>query len=263
MTETIGVRTPLTAVANKGQIPIARQSFSEQEQCFTHLGSDPYWRVGVNGDPWPGCAPGSAVSFLCVAKEKAPKERPPPLPAPRHYRVGEPAVLAPRGHAANSLRSNMRPADPRGAALLGALQRGTPGIGIGGAPRRIAPRARNNGAPIAIHSDVTTTLNTTPISRPRRDARLRRADPACGVPLCQRRGAQLQVDQGPRLSEPQASSSGTPLGASTAGSRSASGGRWQWGWPFFWLLFFGQAKKSDCAAGRTSRPTIHSDEPTP
>ncbi len=218
MTEIIGVRTPLTALANKGQIPIARGLLAGGEPCFTHLGSDPYWRVGVNWHPRPGCAPGGAVTFFCVAKRKSPKKRPPPLPAPRRSRVGEPAVLAPRGHAANSLRSNMRPTDPRGAALLGALQRGTPGSGISGAPRRIAPRARNNsGAPIAIHSDVTTRT-TTPISRPRRDARLRRADPAPGVPLCMRRGAQLWADQGPRLSEPQASSSGTPLGASTAGS---------------------------------------------
>ena len=61
---------------------------------------------------------------------------------------------------------------------------GDPGFGIGGAQRRIAPRARNRvSALIAICSDVTTRT-TTPISRPRRDARQSRADPAPqGPPL--------------------------------------------------------------------------------
>ena len=61
------------------------------------------------------------------------------------------------------------------------------------------------------------------------------------------------MDQGPRLSEPQASSSGTPLEASTAGCPRQSGGTQTVGSPFFCLLFFGEAKKSESPAAATER----------
>ena len=45
-----------------------------------------------------------------------------------------------------------------------------------------------------------------------------------------------------------------PRWTSTAGSRSDSGGRRQWGQPFFGLRLDGCAKKGDCPAGGTARP---------
>ena len=154
----------MTGVANRGQISIAHGSFAGREQCFTHLGSDPYWRVDVNGDPWPGCAPGRAVTFFCVAKRKSPKKRPPPLPASQRYRTGKPAVLALGGVWLNSPAAQTTPALIRPKLRSSAHLEGDPGYGIGGAQRRVAPRARNeNSAPIAIRSDVTT--RTTPPPR--------------------------------------------------------------------------------------------------
>ena len=66
------------------------------------------------------------------------------------------------------------------------------------------------------------------------------------LPLSERRERSQQSEFG----------SGTPP-ASTAGCPQRSGGTQPVGPPFFCLLFFGGAKKSRCAAGRTSRPTAH------
>ena len=71
------------------------------------------------------------------------------------------------------------------------------------------------------------------------------------------RGAQPKVDQGERLSEPKASSSSTPLSASTAGCPQRSGGTQTIGSPFFSLGFFGEAKKSKSPAG--ARPGLKED----
>jgi hypothetical protein len=104
--------------------------------------------------PWPGVAPGGAVSFLCVAKEKTPKERPPPLPAPSAA-LREPAVRALDGVWLNSLRSNNASPFPPKAVLLGA-SRGGPGNGIGPALPGIAPRARNgNGVLLPSYSGTS------------------------------------------------------------------------------------------------------------
>ncbi len=260
MTEIIGVRTPLTAVGNKGQIPIARRSFAGREPCFTHLGSDPYWRGGVNGDPRPGCAPGRAVPFLCLAKEKEPKERPPPLPAPYAIAAGTCGARFGRG-LAKLAALKQTPALIRPKLRSSALAEGDPGYGIGGAKRRIAPRARNwVGAPAVCRSD-SIPLTTTPSSRPARCPAQPGRSRMWGPPLYAPRSAAPRGSAG-RMFE-RSEFAACPRGASTAGSRSASGGRRQWGWPFFWFLFFGQAKKRDCAAGRTSRPTMHRDELTP
>ena len=72
-------------------------------------------------------------------------------------------------------------------------------------------------------------------------------------PLCMRRGAEGQTDQGPRLSERQASSSGTPAGPSTAGCPQRSEGTQAPGSPFFSLGFFGETKKSKSPAAATER----------
>ncbi|BDT68486.1 hypothetical protein os1_26690 [Comamonadaceae bacterium OS-1] len=119
---------PLRAVANRGQIPIARGLLEGRAQCFPHLGSDPDWRVGVNGDPRPGGAPGGAVTFFCVAKRKSPKKRPPPLPA-SSAALRKPAVLASDGVWLNSLRSNNASPFPPEAVLLGASRGGPRGAG--------------------------------------------------------------------------------------------------------------------------------------
>ena len=70
-------------------------------------------------------------------------------------------------------------------------------------------------------------------------------------PVWMRRGAQRPADKGLRLSEPKASLSKTPLGASTAGCPQRSEGTQPVGSPFFGVLFFGETKKSASPAGAT------------
>ncbi len=70
-------------------------------------------------------------------------------------------------------------------------------------------------------------------------------------PVWMRRGAQRPADKGLRLSEPKASLSKTPLGASTAGCPQRSEGTQPVGSPFFGVLFFGETKKSASPAGTT------------
>jgi len=83
---------------------------------------------------------------------------------------------------------------------------------------------------------------------------------SCLHPLWMRRGAQGQTDQGSRLSE-RSEFSETPLGSSTAGCPQRSGGTQQPGSPFFCLLFFGEAKKSELPPGNP-RPAGLSREST-
>jgi|GEM_PF-2232841 len=68
------------------------------------------------------------------------------------------------------------------------------------------------------------------------------------------RGAQPKADQGERLSEAKPSSSSTPLSASTAGCPQRSGGTQTIGSPFFWVLFFGEAKTKCLARRGETRP---------
>ena len=97
--------------------------------------------------------------------------------------------------------------------------------------------------------------NRHPCSRLRRDARRSRADPAPGVPICMRRGAQLWADQGWRLFEPQASlARPRPKRAPQVPVAPAEGAD-SWG-AFLWVTFLWRSKKGDCAAGRNSRPTM-------
>ncbi len=49
------------AVANGGRIPIARAFLVVRKGCIPHLGSDPYWRVGVDVFWVPASIPGRVV----------------------------------------------------------------------------------------------------------------------------------------------------------------------------------------------------------
>ena len=72
-------------------------------------------------------------------------------------------------------------------------------------------------------------------------------------PLGMRRGAQGQAEQGPHMFE-RSEFVRTPPAPSTAGCPERSAGSQTAGSPFFGLLFFGEAKKSDSPAGANSRP---------
>ncbi len=242
--------------------------------------ADPYWRVNANGDPWPGCAPGRAVTFFCVAKRKSPKKRPPPLPAPSASATGTCGARF-RWGLAKLASLKQTPALIHPKLRSSAHLEGDPGYGIGGAQRRIAPRARMPPSLPSPGGGRGKTVNTlTHRGAHRHFSRPHRGRAGVGAPraLGAMPGAAGPIPRwGPPLYAPRSAAAGgsglalfersefsqTPHAVSTAGSRSASEGRGQWGWPFFWFLFFGQAKKRDCAAGRTPRPTMQSDKPTP
>ena len=118
----------------------------------------------------PGCAPGGAVTFSCVAKRKSPKRRRPRCPCPLRCATGQPAVRASGGVRANSpAAQTARGPDPPEAVLLGTARgdgsqttlraiaalgpglRTARGAGIGVGPRCSAaklvlrPQSRNHG----------------------------------------------------------------------------------------------------------------------
>ena len=223
-----------------------------------------------------GVRPAAASLSFASPKESKQRKGDPTVCVPP-LRYGQPALLTKRGQAANSLRSNKRPADPRFAPLLGA-HRGALTPTRRGASLLGSARLRHRYGALA----MTGVLNLTmPVPVPllkfaRVEERLRRAQlerkrelgPGLGLPdppsaakarvprtqpFCVRRGAQGQADQGRALFE-RSEFARTPLGLSTAGCPQRSEGTLTVGSPFFCLLFFGEAKKSEAAAGRIPRP---------
>lgn len=74
--------------------------------------------------PRPGCAPGGAVTFFCVAKRKSPKKRPPPLPVSSAYASETCGARARRVLAKLACGSNNASPDPPATPLLGASRGG-------------------------------------------------------------------------------------------------------------------------------------------
>ena len=129
----------------------------------------------------------SHTCFLCLrsihlAKRKSPSRRPPSLPAPSASATGTCGARPTGACPKLACGSNMRPADPRGAALLGALQRGTPGSGIGPAAPGIAPRARGGGTIGGCEICSAIGWRVDPISCPGHEGALCAPDPALGSP---------------------------------------------------------------------------------
>ena len=94
--------------------------------CHMPLASCPYpGGVPLRG-AGAGSRPGGRGTFLCLAKEKYPKERRADVRAASRF----PALLAPGGVSLNSLRSDNASPDPPGAVLLGPAD-GKTGIRAG------------------------------------------------------------------------------------------------------------------------------------
>jgi len=168
------------------------------------------------------CRPGVArrqVTFFCFAKRKSPKKRRPDGPGPLRCAPGQPAVLAENG------------AELELAALKQSLV-------------LIRLRLRSSARPDGWGKKYECGEARARFARPRRSPNPNPL-PTSPPPFCMRRGAQVQTDQGSRLSEPKASSSETPAGPSTAGCpRSASeGGRRQQGRLFFAYFLLAKQKK--------------------
>jgi len=170
----------------------------------------------------PGLAPAGDSLFFASPKKSKQKKGDPAVGVPS-LRYGQPAVLAFRGVRGNSLRSNNRGPDPRKAPLLGTPRRECSGLCFARPAEYQQPNQKQKDAPRRVFSFVSG-------------------------PLCACRGAQLQAERGPRLFE-RSEFPRTPPEASTAGCPERSAGTRTVGSPFFCLLFFGEAKKSESPAG--------------
>ncbi len=215
------------------------------------------------------------VTFFCFAKRKSPKKRRPPVCGPFAVRRGRPAAGRLRGAPWNSLRC--------GAASFRH-------------PRRV--RARGMGAPTPMLTpqpprrrrsqqgwDSRTSKQPNSRTSIRAIAALGRAcaaQSACArdvgpsaamarvdvlppVPLWMRRGAQGLADQGSRVSERRAAARVERDPAKPEHRRlprSEAQGTQTVGSPFFWVLFFGEAKKSTSHAGRLPAPALHTGMPS-
>ncbi len=174
---------------------------------------------GASGKP--GLAPAGEVLFFASPKKRTQKKGDPMVRVPS-LRCGQPAVLAENGVELElaTLRQSLALIRFRLCSLAQPDGWGDE-YECGEAGSR---KARPRRSPIA--NPIPNPLPHPP-------------------PFCMRRGAEVQTDQGERLSEPKASSSSTPAGPSTAGCpRSASeGGRRQQGRLFLCLLSFWRRKK--------------------
>ncbi len=206
--------------------------------------------------PWvraeAGSRPGGRGTFLCFAKEKYPKERRPPVCDPFAVRRGKPAAGRLRGAPWNSLRcvaASFR--HPRRVSSRG-MGASTPMLTPQPPRRRRSQQgwdSRTADQPTSIRA--IAALGLVSWAQAPRAAQAgpseakARVDVPLPLPLWMRRGAQGLADQGSRVSErrpvkhehrrlPRSEAQGTQ----TAGS------------PFFWVLFFGEAKKSTSPAGR-------------
>ncbi len=186
--------------------------------------------------------PGMQVTFFCFAKRKSPKKRRPCCLRPLRCAPGQPAVLGSGGVslelATLHFAQTIAIPDPPDPALLGADRRGN----------------RERG----LKTNTNSNTNKDTPWRVLVSSGVRYSSP---TPLCMRRGAEVQTDQGKNLFE-RSELFLTPAGPSTAGCPQRSEGTQEPGSPFFCLLFFGEAKKSESPAGRP-RPTTLSKEPPP
>mgnify|MGYP005990603717 CR=1 FL=1 len=220
--------------------------------------------------PEAGSRPGGRGTFLCFAKEKYPKERRPYCACPsaalratcdarsagaaaeltartacapfgqlRQVRARSACVLR-HTHAPAALRFSARTeglGETAGPLLRSALARGKPSAARSA---RVPGRAKQwpvCGSPPLLAAPAAGRLRGA-------HARLR---------------AHASCSDSPRLSERSAqrvvSSAAAPRKRPAAGlPRSECVGVADWGSPFLCLLSFGEAKESECAAGRTSRP---------
>jgi hypothetical protein len=173
--------------------------------------------VGATGIAGRGMRPAAQYLFFS-AKEKAPKERRPHSQRPFAALRATCAAGLLAGSGSNSLRSDNR--QPFSAKSPASQAHGEGEI-----------RARLRCA-LAQSANGSRSRAPSPLYAPRSAA-----SSGSGLALFER-----------------SEFSQTPLEASTAGCPQRSVGTQTVGSPFLGLLSFGEAKESDCAAGRTSRP---------
>ena len=204
-----------------------------------------------------GSRPGGRGTFLCFAKEKCPKERRPCCPCPLRCASGQPAMLA-RGacretrfalferSAQTDAASQLTKRASCGARPPHALcfSARTEGIGNGYGNGNRGREAERSDGPCPLSLPLGMRLRRGVCGgRMRVEARMLRKL-TCRV--CPNGARQREVSfAAPAASAPTQVALSVSEGSQTVGS------------PFLCLLSFGEAKESECAAGRTSRHTAH------
>ncbi len=184
--------------------------------------------VVVGGEALAGISPRLASHFLSLRRKKVTKERATPLSATLRFATGNLRCGFGAGNRSNSLRSDNRGSFSRPKPTAQAQPEGTQGIPL------VALRA-------TLHSHC--------------NARRSRASSADSYAVVRRRVAQGWADQGTRLSE--RSEFERPPAQTEQRSEPARSDGGAFGSPFFWVLFFGEAKKSASPAGARPGQQAH------
>ena len=172
--------------------------------------------------------------FSLLRQRKVPKRKATPTVCVPARGAGQPAVLAPGGVRANSLRSDMRGPFPA---------------------RRCAPRHRQKG--LFAHRALSCLRQKTNLAFFAAPFQLNMAEPfVCAAPrhatgedpLCTCRAAQANAGKEGRMSEPKASLRSSRIRRAAQVARRQAPGHGQWGSPFF-AYFLWRSKESRAAAG--------------
>lgn len=205
-----------------------------------HLASGACWVPCPAGESFLFISPASGAvagtcarlrtHFLSFRRKKVSKERATPLSATRSKASGNLSDTGVAGNRSNSLRSDNR----------GSFSRQT-------RPTQAHTEGAQHGLLAALRATLQTVCSSNDFGQ-RCNARHSRASSAAHCAVMRRRVAQGWADQGSRLFEAKPSSSETPPGPSNTAYRHSVPGD-AFGSPFFWVLFFGEAKKSASPAG--------------
>ncbi|BCO28321.1 hypothetical protein MIZ03_3221 [Rhodoferax lithotrophicus] len=181
-----------------------------------------------------GISPLLASHFLSFHRKKVTKERATPLSATRSDAAGNLSCDGWAGNRSNSLRSDNR----------GSFSRPT-----------VTTQAQPEGTQNPVLVALRATLHWGAWHTPRCNARRSRASSAVPYAVVRRRVAQGWADQGTRLSE--RSEFERPPAQTEQRSEPARSDGDAFGSPFFWVLFFGEAKKSASPAGARPGQQAH------
>ncbi len=201
-----------------------------------------------------GCGP-AATHFLLLRQKKVSKEKATPLSATRSFAAGNLSCDGLAGNRSNSLRSDNRGSFSRQTATTQAHTEGVGGRLL------VALRA-------TLPDSVTHDCKLNPVTVSASDipspfchniginsaacicnARRSRASSALPCAVVRRRVAQGWADQGSRLFEAIAEFERDPAQTEQRSVPEAPLRDDAFGSPFFWVLFFGEAKKSASPAG--------------
>ena len=198
--------------------------------------------------------------FLSLRRKKVSKERATPLSATRSFAAGNLRCGLGAGNRSNSLRSDNRGSFSRPKPTAQAHTEGTQATVLVALRATLHRLNRLDAISISVLAKLVEALR--PFDRlrtttPRCNARHSRASSAAHCAVMRRRVARGWADQGTRLSEAIAEFERPPAQTEQRSVPEALLRDDAFGSPFFCLLFFGEAKKSEWPPGH-SRPATAS-----